>query len=311
MSQERHFLESRSVGSVAVILLSLALASASWGATNVSYSVDQKAWKKTVTATTPLNFSLYSDDACTSLLASEDLFAGDTAISYELPKLKGVKQGPKPPKVTVIQTVLSASGLSSPLFLEVTGVGVAPIGGSCQVQVSTAGGGASGPTGPTGPAGGPTGATGATGPGGGATGATGATGPAGPAGGPTGPTGPSGPTGATGAPGAVGATGPAGATGATGGPSGTVPFPGDTGNAGVISGADWTVCRADITAWLSSGAGGTYNAVVACQSLGYGGVDDWGGNFSVTCGDESYNGPPSGGTDPTNLSITVDWRCVP
>ena len=135
MSQEWHFVARRLVGSVAVILLSLALASASWGATNVSYSVDQKAFKKAVVATTSLNFSLYSDAACTSLLASEDLFAGDTGISYAQPKLKGVKQGPKPVKPTVILTVLSASGLPGPIFLEVTGVGVVPVGDSCQVQV--------------------------------------------------------------------------------------------------------------------------------------------------------------------------------
>jgi hypothetical protein len=79
---------------------------------------------------------------------------------------------------------------------------------------------------------------------------------------------------------------------------------------GVISGVAWKVCRADWdSAWISAQAGGgTYNAVQACQYLGYRTADAWGGNSNQVCLTESYNG--GGGSDPTSLSITVEWRCV-
>ena len=138
MDRKQPFLGHSLLGSAVAVFLSLSLASAGWAATNVSYTVDLKTWKKNVVATTQLNFSLYSDETCTTLLASEPLLAGDTMITYELPKLKPVKQGPRPAKATVIRTVLSASGLAGPLFLEVTGTGIVPVGTSCQVQEPTA-----------------------------------------------------------------------------------------------------------------------------------------------------------------------------
>ena len=247
MSWKRPCCKHSLLGGAAAISVSLVLASGGWAATNVSYRIDQKTWRKGVDAFTPLTFALYHDENCTDPAAApEDLFAGDDSITYELPKAKGVKKGTKPPKETVIQTVLGASGLAGPLFLEVTGAGVLPIGTSCQVQVPTVGTGAAGPEGATGPSGatgatgaGATGATGATGPGGGETGPTGATGAVGASGPPgatgaagqtgaTGTAGPSGPTGATGAMGLQGIRGPTGVTGATGpvgatGPAGASP----------------------------------------------------------------------------------------
>jgi hypothetical protein len=139
MDRKQLFLGHSLLGSAAAVFLSLSLASAGWAATNVVYRVDQKIWKKSVLATAPLTFSLYSDAACSvAAAAPEVLFAGDTGIIYELPKTKKVKDGVKPPKTTVIHTVLSASGLSGPLFLEVTGTGIVPVGTSCQVQEPTA-----------------------------------------------------------------------------------------------------------------------------------------------------------------------------
>jgi hypothetical protein len=93
---------------------------------------------------------------------------------------------------------------------------------------------------------------------------------------------------------------------------GSPPAVGLTGSAGVVSGASWRVCRADWdSAWVSAqSGGGNYNAVQACQFLGYRTADTWGGNSNNVCLTESYIGPPSGGTDPTSLSITVHWRCV-
>lgn len=91
---------------------------------------------------------------------------------------------------------------------------------------------------------------------------------------------------------------------------------GGPGTVGVIDGAPYRVCRSnDQTAWISStGAGGHYNAVLACQSLGYFGVDAWGGNCGTECG---YCGKPgvefydmNAGVDPASLAFQVTWRCA-
>jgi len=101
----------------------------------------------------------------------------------------------------------------------------------------------------------------------------------------------------------------------TGGGGGNFPpAVGTTGNAGVLSGSIWTVCRADnATAWVASTGGGQYNGVAACQALGYAGVNAWGGTCGTVCGycgspNETYdsNGGP---TPPTNFGSTVHWRC--
>ena len=98
----------------------------------------------------------------------------------------------------------------------------------------------------------------------------------------------------------------------TSGGSGGVPAVGTNGNAGVLSGNVWTVCRADAnTAWVASTGSGQYNAVVACQSLGYSGVNAFGGNCGTVCGycgspNETYDG--GGGPLPI-LAFTVHWRC--
>ncbi|HMI88012.1 MAG TPA: hypothetical protein VK550_28205 [Polyangiaceae bacterium] len=79
---------------------------------------------------------------------------------------------------------------------------------------------------------------------------------------------------------------------------------------GGVPAAAWRVCRADWdTAWVSAGTGGgTYNAVQACQYLGYRTADAWGGNGNQVCVSEAYGG--GGGSDPTSLSLTVEWHCI-
>jgi hypothetical protein len=61
------------------------------------------------------------------------------------------------------------------------------------------------------------------------------------------------------------------------------------------------------------GGGGTYDAVAACTSLGYSEVDAWGGTGNQQCGFvspglERYS--QNGGTDPSDLSRYVRWRCI-
>lgn len=96
------------------------------------------------------------------------------------------------------------------------------------------------------------------------------------------------------------------------------PAIGTTGSAGVISGSNWQVCRADSnTAWVTSstgvGTGGTYDTVAACQSLGYATVANFGGTCGTSCGycgtpgQETYDG---GGGSASSLSFTVHWQCA-
>jgi len=97
--------------------------------------------------------------------------------------------------------------------------------------------------------------------------------------------------------------------------------PCDSGTAGIIAGDPWVVCRADAdSAWLSANVWGTYNAHLACQSLGYSGATQFGGNCGSVCGycdfgvsscsnpgQEYYDG--AGGYSPELLEYTVHWRC--
>lgn len=200
-----------------------------------SYEITQKSFKA-LTATDPLELSLYADASCSILLHTETIPAGDPRIRFVPVIQKRVKGGAAKEKAIALRAVLDPPPLSTAPYLRVGGA-VLPVGGDCQVQVE--GLSIRGPTGPIGPAGGPPGPAGPTGPPGfpGPTGPPGPTGfgipgPTGPSGssglpGPTGPAGPTGfgvpgPTGAKGATGPTGPTGPAGPTGPTGatGPTG-------------------------------------------------------------------------------------------
>lgn len=95
--------------------------------------------------------------------------------------------------------------------------------------------------------------------------------------------------------------------------SSSPPAVGTGGTTGVLAGDPWTVCRADTnTAWLAANTGGTYNAVEACESVGYASVTNQGGTCGDVCGycgnagQETYDG---GGGSVTSLSNTVHWEC--
>ena len=120
-----------------VLAAALLLASAAHADVAARYAVDQKALKATL-STDMLAFAVYEDAACAELLFDVALSAGDAAITYEQPKLKKIKGGPKPTKTTIIATVLSPPAFSGPLFLRVTGPGVISVGSDCQVQEGAA-----------------------------------------------------------------------------------------------------------------------------------------------------------------------------
>lgn len=99
------------------------------------------------------------------------------------------------------------------------------------------------------------------------------------------------------------------------------------GTAGVISGSNWVVCEASPSgAWLShgvQGTGGTYDPLVACQSIGYGSVGSFGGNCGDVCGYCSSSTTSCSNPGPKNftgggtscgtglLCYTVMWECLP
>lgn len=163
----------------------------------VAYNVQDKPLKEAV-AGTALTFQLHADSACTTPYFTQTIPIDDVDIISKL-KLFAPKDGAKLPKTDTIHAVLIGVPPVEGPYLRVSGVGIAAVGGSCQLQVS----GIEGPQGATGPSG--------------ATGATGATGA-------VGPVGPTGPQGVPGGTGLTGATGPTGAKGPTGpqGPMGVV-----------------------------------------------------------------------------------------
>jgi cysteine-rich repeat protein len=89
---------------------------------------------------------------------------------------------------------------------------------------------------------------------------------------------------------------------------------------GVLNGGDpWVICSADgDTAWISANTGGTYQADLICEMLGYSFVADQGGTCGNVCGycegntscmnlgNMNFDG---GGGNPSNLSFTVHWLC--
>ena len=92
----------------------------------------------------------------------------------------------------------------------------------------------------------------------------------------------------------------------------SVPNVGQSGRVGVISGANWIICRADNgTAWVAANNRGTYNPTAVCQHLGYSRVNNWGGTCGTVCGycgsrSERYDRAGGGAT---RLGVTVHWQC--
>ena len=103
----------------------------------------------------------------------------------------------------------------------------------------------------------------------------------------------------------------------------STPCPGISG-ADPITGALWTVCRADAgTAWVTHATfeGGSYHPTLICQGLGYAGYDLFGNTYGSVCGylegptscdaqgQEIYDGDDSC-TPEDILCVLPTWRCV-
>jgi hypothetical protein len=112
------------------------------GDVQVSYMVDDKALKDSISGSI-VTFQLWTDPACSTALATAPVTIDDVDVVERLKRFHP-KGGVKPPATA--RLVESFPGLTPPvaLFVTVTGPGITPVGGTCQLQyASGAGGGTS------------------------------------------------------------------------------------------------------------------------------------------------------------------------
>ena len=103
----------------------------------VTYTVEEKPLKAAV-AGTPLTFELYTDNACSGPVAhSEVVNIEDAELIVKL-KPFNPKNAMKKPNTVEVRRTLTGLPVVSKSYLKVTGSGVIPVGGTCQVQGSTA-----------------------------------------------------------------------------------------------------------------------------------------------------------------------------
>jgi hypothetical protein len=99
----------------------------------VQYLVDQKALKAAV-AGTELTFSLYTDGACSAQVFTANRPVESLVIErLVLVTPKGARKSPKAARLAATLTGVDPEGT---MFLQVTGTGITPVGGSCQSQVA-------------------------------------------------------------------------------------------------------------------------------------------------------------------------------
>jgi hypothetical protein len=117
------------------VVLSLVLLSRTADATDVrvSYLLETKSFK-TAVAGTPLTLSLYTNAACAGSPAASVIVNSDALALIEPLKRTTPKHGTKPPDTSRVEHVMSGVTASPLFYLTVTGSGVVPVGGACQVQ---------------------------------------------------------------------------------------------------------------------------------------------------------------------------------
>jgi hypothetical protein len=131
--------------------LAAALAAVASGASALelpaSYDVELPPFKLQAGLGDVLEFALYSDAGCTSLLHAELLLIGGQHLSIEKVQPQKLPGGEKPSKTLRLRAVLAPEAVADQVFLRVAGDGVVPAGGDdCQPQL-VVGTGAQGPPG--------------------------------------------------------------------------------------------------------------------------------------------------------------------
>jgi hypothetical protein len=102
----------------------------------VDYTVDEKALKTGAPAGTSLAFQLFSDPACTMPVGSPVSVNVENVTLIERLKRLTPKGGTKGPVTDRLNHVLAGVTAPSTAFLTVTGQGITPVGGACQLQTS-------------------------------------------------------------------------------------------------------------------------------------------------------------------------------
>jgi len=122
------------------LLSALILAPITVGAADVpvTYTVDTTALKLAISGTN-LTFELHTNATC-SALAHTQILTVDNVSMLSVLKRSKPKNGVKPPKTTDIRATLTGVAPAAPLYAKVTGTGITPVGGACQVQASTTAG---------------------------------------------------------------------------------------------------------------------------------------------------------------------------
>lgn len=106
----------------------------------VGYRVDAKSLKSNTPAGTPLSFQLYTDSTCATSAGGPQVVNVESVTLIEAPKLIKVKNGPKPPQVAEISYTMTGITPQPAFYAKVTGAGITPIGGPCQLQTASVGG---------------------------------------------------------------------------------------------------------------------------------------------------------------------------
>jgi hypothetical protein len=79
------------------------------------------------------NSWLFTDSSCATPVATQVVDV-ETANLIEIIKPLKVKNGPKPPPTARIDHVMTGVTPEAAFYLTVTGTGVMPVGGACQLQ---------------------------------------------------------------------------------------------------------------------------------------------------------------------------------
>src|SRR2546429_1491667 len=124
---------------VGSLLLAIAPMIAQGADLPVSYLVNPNALRASATAGTPLTFALYIDDACTTQVASQVVNVENVNVIEWLIRVTptGATPAPRTARLTATLNGVTAGGN---LYLTVTGPGIKPVGGACQVQPAQAAG---------------------------------------------------------------------------------------------------------------------------------------------------------------------------
>lgn len=104
----------------------------------VTYVIDAKALRSGAPAGTALTFELHASAACAAPVATSVVNVEDVTLLATV-KAAGVTAGPKRKQMTEIRHVLTGVAPQAAFYLRVTGDGVVPIGGACQLQHASVG----------------------------------------------------------------------------------------------------------------------------------------------------------------------------